>query len=499
MAQDDQGESQMAHRPLPRVEIPLLREERRALRLKQGVGLGLVGTALVLAAAGAWLLPGETPPPEGEASDVDELTTARGAAETASGAQAQEAAPEEAAQEPPAIGRPDSETPTAIGAISRTRSAFGNARSFRDALVSAGLSVEECGEVETALREVMNFRRCRPVDTLVVERDSEGTLVLMEYHGSSPTEYYRAARSTDGTLGGETVAIPIETVRIERAGVVQGSVGDAFAALGLGRALVGAFVEAFEGKINFTTQARRGDTFRIIADEQRIGGKLLKYGTVHAAEYSGQATGTHQAFWFERHAGEGDFYDTSGRAVHGGWLRTPLRYDRISSPFNPRRFHPVLKRVVPHTGTDFAASTGTPVWAAASGTVTFAGYKGANGNLVAIRHEDGFETLYAHLHRIDRSIKRGVTVKQKQNIGTVGSTGRSTGPHLHFSLKRGGRLIDPMPQLNGPGPALPGAAMQRFRRQMKKMQAELAALPLSTATAGGVVLSAAREETAPFD
>ena len=112
---------------------------------------------------------------------------------------------------------------------------------------------------------------------------------------------------------------------------------------------------------------------------------------------------------------------------------------------------------------DFAAATGTTLWAAADGEITWAGPKGPNGNLVSIRHENGYESHYAHMHRIQRGITVGAQVTQRQVIGSVGTTGRSTGPHLHFGLKHHGRFVDPLPVLNGPGQLLPPGQLAGYR------------------------------------
>jgi hypothetical protein len=124
--------------------------------------------------------------------------------------------------------------------------------------------------------------------------------------------------------------------------------------------------------------------------------------------------------------------------------------------------HPILRRIVPHNGVDFAAATGTTLWAAADGEISWAGPKGANGNLVSIRHANGYESHYAHMHRIQRGIAVGVEVRQRQVIGSVGTTGRSTGPHLHFGLKHNGRFVDPLPVLNGPGQLLPAGQLAGY-------------------------------------
>src|SRR5690606_30707078 len=155
----------------------------------------------------------------------------------------------------------------------------------------------------------------------------------------------------------------------------------------------------------------------------------------------------------------------------------------ISSPFDPRRMHPVLRRIHPHNGVDYAAGTGTPVWAAAEGTVTFVGPRGANGNLVSLRHANGYESHYAHLSRFASGLSRGDAVTQRQVIGYVGSTGRSTGPHLHFGLKRNGRFVDPQAELNGPGRMMPAAFLGRYRGLVRQLRTELEAIPVGGSSA----------------
>jgi murein DD-endopeptidase MepM/ murein hydrolase activator NlpD len=184
-----------------------------------------------------------------------------------------------------------------------------------------------------------------------------------------------------------------------------------------------------------------------------------------------------RAFWHESKQIEGDFFDEQGRALHGGWLRTPLRYDHVSSGFG-MRFHPVLKRKLLHNGIDYSAPTGTSVRAAAAGVVRIAAPRGPNGNLIAIVHPHGYESFYAHLSRFATGIRAGVRVKQRQLIAYVGSTGRSTGPHLHFSLKKGGRFVNPNTQLNGPGLPLPAGELSDYKRRVRELMTELSKIPL---------------------
>jgi murein DD-endopeptidase MepM/ murein hydrolase activator NlpD len=380
-------------------------------------------------------------------------------------------------QAPPSANR---EAINPGGTPGRVEYKFGRARGFRDALGQCGASSEEASAVITALHGIVDFRRSKPEDRLIFERDESNELRLFEYRAGI-TEIYRAIRDDDGALRGSRVEVPIEHRRVSKGTFVAGTLGHSLGVLGLGSSLTGIVTGALDAKFSFTKDTRQGDSVRIILDEEYVDGVFLRYGAIHAIEYANERAGKLQAFWFEPVRGTGEFYDASGRAVHGGWLRTPLRYDHISSPYNLKRQHPILKRIMPHLGIDYSASTGTPVWAAADGLVSFAGRRGANGNLVSVRHGHGFESHYAHLWKIGPGIKSGAKVTQRQVLGLVGSTGRSTGPHLHFALKRSGHFLDPATQLNGPGESLSNAELAPFHEHIEKLRAELAEIPLAPA------------------
>lgn len=468
-------------RPLPSVEMPLLRDQRRAARTRKVTALGAL-VALAIAVLGflvvQYFVSGESSDdvevaeaPSGDEGeeltgdfdlegldDLDDLDLGDGE-EAAATAELAEAENEAAGQAPPEGAQ-------------HVETSFGRAPGFRPGLTNAGLTETEAISIETALRDVLDFRRCQPTDRLVFERDSVGELVLFRYHDEAAS-FAEVRRNGEGALEARRVERALETVRVARTGVVRSSLGDAVTRAGLGRQHVGVFIEVFEGKIRFATQARAGDRFRVLVDEERLEGRFLRFGQVRALEYVSERVGTLRAFYFEPRGGRANWFDEDGREIRGGWLRIPTRYDRISSPFDPNRLHPILRRRVPHLGTDFAASTGTPVIAAADGEVTWAGPRGANGNLVAIRHAGGYQTFYAHLHRIQRGIRQGVEVEQGDLIGAVGTTGRSTGPHLHFGLKHNGRFVDAMEVINGPGRRLPGGQLGVYRRLMRSHLAEL--------------------------
>lgn len=483
-------------RPLPSVGIPLLRDELRASRLRRTIALVLGAVLLVGGAAAAIVLPWMTGSPEERATSAAESAPAP---EPVIGDEADAGVAGDVAEPAPELTV--SVEPMPDGDGTRTVRRFGDTPGFRPALVAAGLSGAEADALIAALNGVMDFRRCRPEHQMTMERAADGTLRRFEYKASI-TQIYEVVRDDEGALTGRQVEVPIERTRLARGGTIRSSLGSALERAGLGRAMVGVFVEVFEREVSFATDTRAGDTFRILVDEERIAGQLLRFGTVHAIEVRGQRIGSHQAFWYAPTEALGDFYDANGRALNGGWLRTPLRYDHISSPFDPRRRHPILRRIVPHNGIDFAAPSGTPVWAAADGEVTFVGPRGPNGNLVSLRHENGYESHYAHLSRFAPGLARGAHVRQRQLIGYVGSTGRSTGPHLHFGLKHNGRFIDPATELNGPGRMMPSAYLARYRREVRARQAELARISVDSppdAPADEAAEEPPAEEAVPTD
>ncbi len=468
-------------RPLPSVNMALLPNELRAKRTRRLLVGALVG-AVVLGALLLWIARSVIPQTWNWVEDSLGHQDAKLAADLAmledlALADADGGIEEELTVEQElAIARSQ---PNA-----RYETPFGGVPSFRGALLNAGLEADECAAIEQALQHIVDFRRCRPEHKLIVERDETATLKRFEYHPSQ-TEFVEVTRGEDGLFRAEQIRVKVERTPTARAASVVTSIGDGLVGIGLPAGLATFFVEAFEGQINFALQARKGDVFRIILDEERVDGEFLRYGRIHALEYDGQRTGKVQAFYYEASNTHGQFYDETGRAMQGGWLRTPLRYDRLSSKYNPRRFHPILKRTVPHLGVDYAASTGTPVWAAADGRVTFAGRKGPNGNLVVIRHGGGFETAYAHLHRIKGGIRPGTMVKQRELIGFVGSTGRSTGPHLHFGLKKYSRSLDPLTELNGPGLRMATRDLSSYKNALTDWQAQLSGIEDAPALTAG--------------
>lgn len=203
--------------------------------------------------------------------------------------------------------------------------------------------------------------------------------------------------------------------------------------------LVYALAEIYEFKLDFTREIQPGDAYRLVYEREARPDGTARDRTILAAEVV-NAGRVFPAVHFA--SGDIDsYYDHEGKSLRTGFSRYPVKY-RITSAFNPRRYHPVLGIYRAHLGTDFGAPQGSEVGATADGTVVFAGKNGGYGNLVRIRHAYGYETRYAHLQRFGPGIRSGTKVKQGQVIGYVGGTGLATAPHLHYELRREGRAID---------------------------------------------------------
>jgi len=235
--------------------------------------------------------------------------------------------------------------------------------------------------------------------------------------------------------------------------------------------LADLMADIFMWDIDFYTDIQRGDSFRLLVEKRYLDGEFTRYGEILAADITVQGK-VFTGFRFETEPGVVGYYHPDGSSLKKSFLKSPLKFTRISSRFSYARRHPVLKIVRPHLGVDYAAPTGTPVVAVASGKVKSAGRNGGFGKMVRLRHVRGYETLYGHLSRI--AVKAGVQVSQGQVIGYVGSTGLTTGPHLDFRVVHHGKYINPLKAVFPPKPPVPEDSMVRFAEVRDKLQKQLA-------------------------
>jgi len=315
---------------------------------------------------------------------------------------------------------------------------------FSEVLGTAGLSPREVDSWISATKAFYN------VDRVYAGQEMELVLDMPE----KQLKRMKLEVGHDAVVVVEETAAGVvarrEDIQYERrlrvvGGVIDHSLYVAAVEKGIPDRVISDVAEILGWEVNFGRDLRPGDMFRIIYEElTRVDTMEQRAGRVLAVEIVSRGK-SHEAFYYRtNNRVDSGYYNRKGEGLGRAFLRYPVAFSRISSQFSNGRFHPVLKRRIPHYGVDFAAATGTPVKAVADGTVLRAGWFRGNGRFVKLRHDSVYESGYAHLSRIPSNIKLGVKVNKGDIIGYVGSTGLATGPHLHFALYRRGKYIDPL-------------------------------------------------------
>lgn len=405
-------------------------------------------------------------------------------------------------------GIPDDATDICLEPERRT-ARLGRGGTLAGALERLGLSGVEANRVARALAAELDLRRLPSATGLRATLDFDGSVRSLAVR-AEPGRFLRVSlAASNGPTTIESVALPTET-RIQTAGGrIASSVHQALSGAEHAHELTLAFADVFQWDIDLFIEPREGDRVRLVygvrvlaavpgdlppfGDAATRAGEFIELGSILAASYDGLIVDS-TAFRIDDASGIGEYYDTEGRPLRKTFLKSPLNYRRISSRFSNARRHPITRKVVPHHGVDFAAAAGTPVVAAADGRVVAAGWNGALGRSVRIRHGSEYETIYGHLHGYAAGIRGGVEVRQGQLIGFVGSTGRATGPHLHYSLVQHGRAVDPMGLRNPPVEPLADALYPRLDRAVREWMPVLdgTASVVAGASVGGGVAAGLR-------
>jgi len=267
-------------------------------------------------------------------------------------------------------------------------------------------------------------------------------------------------------------AAHVENEKLKRiSGTIHASLYNAISDQQARAQLVKIFSNILAWQVDFTT-LRKGDTFKILYEKNYVGGQYYDLGKILALKLNHKGK-TYYAYHFHKGKLNG-YFDKHGNSVQKSMLKTPFKYDeRISSRFNPHRFNPVLHRYMPHNGVDFAAPYGTPVLSVGNGRVLEAHYGGPAGNIVKIRHNSTFTTVYMHLCRFAHGIHRGVHVKQGQVIGYVGHTGRVTGTNLHYGVYKNGKPVNPMTVNLPSAKSIPKKYMSAFKEVRDRLNQTL--------------------------
>lgn len=350
------------------------------------------------------------------------------------------------------------------------------ARIFADQSLSAGL----LHRIVNSGPDGEKLARIRPGQQLRFLFDGDHELQRIELHRNR-VESLRIA-ITDDTIKFEEISKNVDKRVASAAGVIESSLFVDGQAAGMSDGQIMEMAEIFGWDIDFALEIRSGDQFRVLYEEHYLDGEKLRDGPILAAEFTNRGT-VYRAVRYEDNNGEVGYYDDNGASKRRAFIRTPIKFARVSSRYNPRRWHPVLKRWRSHKGVDYAAPRGTPIRATGDGRIVFRGTKSGYGKTVIIEHAGRYTTLYAHMKRFSKRSARGKRVKQGQVIGYVGSTGLATGPHLHYEFRVGGKHRDPLRVKLPKSLKLAKSELPNFRSKTSPLLTQLAAIPAGTLVA----------------
>lgn len=368
---------------------------------------------------------------------------------------------------------------------------------FLTVIQDKGLDKSQAYAVLHALKDLVNLDKCGPHDRFMAAiKRSTKELTAFEYIVSKE-EVYQARADKNGTLQGKKLDLHVQRAEVKGAFAYNGkSIDSSAEAAGFGKGLHDALEDALHGHMDLDDLSA-GDAFRVLAQEVTVLGEFERYAGIEAVEYRPAKGKPERYYYFRDSHGNAGYYDESGKSPYKGGWRFPIPGAHVTSPFNLHRMHPILHKVMPHLGTDIGAPVGTPVHASSYGVVERLSGSGATGNLVMLKHSGGMETGYAHLVRFAPGLKEGDHVKRFQVIGYVGSTGRSTGPHLHWIAKKDGKFIDAMTLKPDSMRVLPSDEQAAFAKVKAKYDALLDAIPLPETPAPAEAAPEPTEAPAP--
>jgi murein DD-endopeptidase MepM/ murein hydrolase activator NlpD len=324
------------------------------------------------------------------------------------------------------------------------------------------------------VRQALLNRSGRNVSVEANEQQQMLTLTTRWLKSDNDSQFQRMVitRSADNKFSVRTDTAPLTASVRMAGGTVASSLYAASDEARLPDTVTRQLADVFSGQIDFHRALRKGAVFSVVYETLEAEGEPLRTGRLLSAEITNDKK-TYDAVWFQEPGQKGAYYTMDGDSLRRAFLASPVPYSRRTSGFGMRQ-HPILHTQRAHTGVDYAAPTGTPVMSVADGVVSESSYQGAYGNMVVIQHNANQSTVYAHLSRMN--VRKGQTIKQGETVGAVGSTGLSTGPHLHFEFRINGRHVDPL-TLAQQGSAEPISAAMRpqFKQRTQYARSQLMA------------------------
>ncbi|MFN0040481.1 MAG: peptidoglycan DD-metalloendopeptidase family protein [Burkholderiales bacterium] len=319
-------------------------------------------------------------------------------------------------------------------------------------------------------KDVRSLYQLNPGRSIRAITSSDGKLEALTYVNTDGRRLRIARSGTEFTASEEMPEAG--TWMMQGAGEIETSLFAATDASGIPETVALQLVEIFSSDIDFHRDLRRGDRFSVVFEALSADGDFSGYGKVLAAEFVNQGR-AFRAVFYSDDQGRSGYYTPEGRNMRRAFLRSPIEFSRVTSGFSLSRFHPILKSWRAHRGIDYGAPLGTRVRSTAEGWVTFVGQKNGYGNVVTVRHPNGYATLYGHLSAFAPGLKKGQRVTQAELLGFVGKSGLATGPHLHYEFHVNGVHQNPMRLAMPPGPPIAGNIQQAFLEHSRPLWSRL--------------------------
>ena len=306
----------------------------------------------------------------------------------------------------------------------------------------AKIKPQQLDELMKSGVEVKKLTRIYPKDLIRVLSDDDGILQALRYDIDHKS--YLVVERENGELVAKTYNHQIETRQTHASGVIDSSLFLAAQDAGISQNVIMELANIFGWDVDFALDIRKGDSFTVLYEELFRNGEKISDGNILAAEFINDDETYRAVRYTNPQTNVSEYYTPDGKSMRKAFLRTPVNFARISSKFTVKRYHPVLHKVRSHKGVDYAAKSGTPIYAAGDGKVIFKGKKGGYGKVMIVQHGSKYTTLYAHLKTYNRKLRVGSKVKQGQTIAYVGKTGLATGPHLHYEFRVNGVHRNPL-------------------------------------------------------
>lgn len=333
-----------------------------------------------------------------------------------------------------------------------------------------GLPAATVHEVMASNKEAKQFSRLQDGQVLQFELTPEGQLKQL-HTKLSQLESISLSKTDSGFTFNREISKPdVRTAYIH--GVITNSLSQSAQRAGLSHTMTMDMANIFGYDIDFAQDIRKGDEFDVIYEQKVINGKTVGTGNILSARFTNQGK-SYSAVRYTNKQGNTNYYTADGNSMRKAFIRTPVDFARISSMFSMGRKHPILNKIRAHKGVDYAAPRGTPIKATGDGKVLLAGRRGGYGNTVIIQHGDTYRTLYGHMQGFAKGVQTGSTVRQGQVIGYIGTTGLSTGPHLHYEFQVNGVHVDPLGRKLPMADPIAKSEKQRFMQQSQPLMARM--------------------------